>query len=277
MLRIIMSSRMLSDWIEGHELQALTLQEIPGFYRNIEKRIDVRRANHSFWNDTWKDRDSLDFSSNDTLSLGADGILQAEFIQELGRHSSINFASGGARSLPDGRSTYLEQVEREIADFLGAEYGIIVGSGYEANVAIFSSIPQAGDIIIYDEMVHASVRDGMQKTQADKVPFRHNSIQSFQETLLAAAGRQQIRDKQRSVLVAVESVYSMDGDICPLKELVEVAQSILENVYFIVDEAHSTGVLGANGSGLVCALGLENKIAIRLHTCGKALAANGGK
>lgn len=271
-----MSSSMLSDWIKGHELQAPAIQDAPAFYRNIEERLDVRRANHSFWSDTWKDRDALDFSSNDTLSLGASGTLRTEFLRELSRHPAVNFASGGSRSLPDGRYAYLEEVEQEIAEFHGAEYGIIVGSGYEANVAVFTSIPQAGDIIVYDEMIHASVHDGMQKSRADKLSFRHNSVESFRETVLSVLDQPLIRDKKRSVLIAVESLYSMEGDICPLRELVEAAKKLLENAYFIVDEAHSTGVIGPNGSGLVNALGLEKEIAVRVHTCGKALAANGG-
>jgi hypothetical protein len=151
-----MSSSRLSSWIKGHELQAPTMQDEPVFYRNLEDKLDVWRTNHSFWSDTWKDRDVLDFSSNDTLSLGASGVLRAEFTKELSRHPTINFTSGGARSLPDGRYTYLEQVERNIANFHGAECGIIVGFRYEANVAIFISIPLSGDIIVYDEMIHAS-------------------------------------------------------------------------------------------------------------------------
>ncbi|RAH57478.1 PLP-dependent transferase [Aspergillus piperis CBS 112811] len=250
-----MSSNMLSSWIEGHKLQAPTMQDAPAFFRNIEEKLDVRRANHSFWSDTWKDRDALDFSSNDTLSL--------------------DFASGGARSLPDGRYIYLEKVEQEIAGFHGAECGLILGSGFEANVAIYTSIPQAGDIILYDELVHASVHDGMQKGRADKISFHHNNVESFREALLSALGQPLIQEKERSVFVAVESVYSMEGDICPLKELFEAAKDVLDNVYFFVDEAHGTGVIGPNGSGLVNALGLEKEVAVRLHTFSKVLGANG--
>lgn len=271
-----MASAMLSDWMKGHQLQAPALQDAPSFYRNIEEKLDVRRANHSFWSDTWKDRDALDFSSNDTLSLGAGGALRAEFLQELSKHPTANFASGGARSLPDGRYAYLEEVEQEVAAFHGAEHGVIVGSGFEANVAIFTCIPQAGDIIVYDEMIHASVHDGMRKSRADKITFRHNSVESFREALVSALDQPLIRQKKRSVVIAVESLYSMEGDICPLQELVDTAKEILDNVYFVVDEAHSTGVIGPNGAGLVNALGLEREIAIRVHTCGKALAANGG-
>lgn len=268
---------MLSSWIKAHELKAPSLQDAPVFYRNIEEKLDVRRASHSFWGDTWKDRDAWDFSSNDTLSLGSSGVLRAEFLKELSRHPQANFASGGARSLPDGRYAYIEQVEQEIADFHKAECGILVGSGFEANVAIFTSLPQAGDVILYDEMIHASVHDGMQKSRAtDRVSFRHNNVEAFRETLLSTLNRPQIKEKKNTVIVAVESIYSMEGDICPLKELVEVVKETLENVCFFVDEAHSTGVMGPNGSGLVNALGLEREIAVRLHTCGKAMAANGG-
>lgn len=267
---------MLSSWIKGHELQAPIMKDAPVFYRNIEKALDIRRANHAFWGDTWKDRDALDFSSNDILSLGSSGILRAEFVRELSCYPKANIASGGARSLPDGKYTYIEQVEQEIAKFHGAETGLIVGSGFEANVAIFTSIPQSGDIIIYDEMIHASVHDGMRKSRASKISFRHNSVESFRTRLLSTLDQPLIKEKKRSVLVAVESLYSMEGDICPLEDLVKVAKETLENVQFFVDEAHSTGVIGRHGSGLVNLLGLEKQIAVRLHTCGKALASNGG-
>ncbi|OJZ80858.1 hypothetical protein ASPFODRAFT_37788 [Aspergillus luchuensis CBS 106.47] len=100
-------------------------------------------------------------------------------------------------------------------------------------------------------------------------------VESFREALLSALGQPLIQEKERSVFVAVESVYSMEGDICPLKELVEAAKDVLDNAHFFVDEAHGTGVIGPNGSGLVNALGLEKEVAVRLHTFSKALGANG--
>lgn len=259
------------------------MKNAPTFYRNLEEALDIRRADHALLTQhksTWKDGNAVDFCSNDFLSLGATGQLRMAFFDELARHSDFSLNSGGSR-LMDGNYDYIEAVEKEIAEFHGAETGLIVGSGYEANEAIFSAIPRPGDAIVYDELVHASIHDGMQHSSAlCKLPFRHNDVDSFRDALVSVHDSQPlIRQGARSVIIAVESVYSMDGDVCPLKELVEVAREIFPNgsVQFFMDEAHTTGVMGPKGAGLVCALGLENEMAIRLHTCGKALASTGGK
>lgn len=181
----------------------------------------------------------------------------------------------------DGNYDYIEQVEQEIADFHGAETALIVGSGYEANGAIYSAIPRPGDAIVYDELVHASTHDGMAHSLSlCKLPFRHQDVDSFRDTLASVLDSQPlIKQGSRSIIVSVESVYSMDGDICPIKELLEISKEVCPqgNVVFCVDEAHGTGVLGPKGAGLVSALGLQKEIALRLHTCGKAMASTGGK
>ena len=113
-----------------------------------------------------------------------------------------------------------------------------------------------------------------------KVSFRHNDVDSLEETLVYIRDTQPlIQQGERSVIISVESVYSMDGDVCPLQEFVDVAKEVfpLGNAQFVVDEAHGTGVVGRQGGGLVQELGLEKDIAIRMHTFGKALASNGGE
>ncbi len=254
----------------------------PAFYRNLEEALDVRRRDHGLHtikNNIWKDGDAVDFSSNDTLSLGASGALRAEFMKELERYPGIPPGAGSSRVM-DGNYEYLETVEEEIAAFHGADAGLITGSGFEANLAIFAAIPRSGDAIVYDELVHASTHDGMLYSQAVvRIPFRHNDVDSFRDVMMSVCDSQPlIKQGKRCVIVAAESFYSMDGDICPLKELVEVAKDIFPggNAQFLIDEAHSTGVIGPNGAGLVCELGLEREVAIRLHTFGKALSASGG-
>ena len=258
------------------------MKSAPAFYRNLEEALDVRRRDHGLYtikSNIWKDGDAIDFSSNDTLSLGASGALRKEFMQELDRHPDIPPGAGSSRVM-DGNYAYLETVEDEIARFHGAEAGLILGSGFEANLAIFAAIPRSGDAIIYDELVHASTHDGMQNSQAvTRVPFRHNDTESFRDALVSVYDSQSlIRQGKRCVIVAVESFYSMDGDICPLRELITASKDIFPggNVQFLIDEAHSTGVVGPKGAGLVCELGLEREVAIRLHTFGKALSASGG-
>ena len=278
-----MSNIMLAEWMKAQKLKAPAMKSAPVFYRNLEEALDVRRRDHGLHTikiNIWQDSDAVDFSSNDTLSLGASGVLRAEFMRELERHPDIPPGAGSSRVM-DGNYAYLEQVEDEIAQFHGAEAGLIMGSGFEANLAIFAAIPRPGDAIVYDELVHASTHDGMLHSQAlTRIPFRHNDVDSFRDVMMSICDSQPlIRQGKRCVIVAVESFYSMDGDVCPLSELIEVAKEIFPdgNAQFLMDEAHSTGVIGPKGAGLVCELGLEKEVAIRLHTFGKALSASGGK
>ncbi|KAI0468002.1 putative aminotransferase [Xylaria cf. heliscus] len=272
---------MLGPWIEGQKLKGPKMKDAPTFYRNLEEALDCRRADHAMFTpniSAWKAGNGVDFCSTDLLSLGSSGQIREAFLAELARHPDFNLYSGGVRML-DGNYTYIEQVEREIAAFHGAEAALIVGSGFDANGAIFSALPRPGDAIVYDEFVHASTLDGMVHSLAlTKVSFRHNDLDALREALVGVVEEHpMIKDGSRCVLVAVESVYSMDGDICPLRDLVEVAKEVcpLGNIEFIVDEAHGTGVLGPKGAGLVVALGMEKEIAVVLHTYGKGLASSG--
>ncbi|KAL1970192.1 hypothetical protein VTN77DRAFT_5352 [Rasamsonia byssochlamydoides] len=271
----------LSAWIKNQKLKAPGMKDAPTFYRNLEEALDVRRSDHGMFTRTksaWKVGQAVDVCSNDLLSLGSTGQIRTAFLEELARHPDFALYSGGSR-LMDGNYDYIEEVEQEIADFHGAETALIVGSGYEANVAIYSAIPRPGDAIVFDELVHASTHDGMAHSLAlCKMPFRHNDVDSLRDTLISVLDSQPlIKQGSRSIIVSVESVYSMDGDVCPVQEFLEVVKEICPkgNVVFCVDEAHATGIMGPKGSGLVSALGIQNEIAIRLHTCGKALASTG--
>ena len=278
-----MSTSMVAEWIKSQRLKGPAMKGSSVFYRNLEEALDIRRRDHALFilkKNTWQDGQVVDFSSNDTLSLGGSGLLRIEFEQELRRHPTVSLGAGSSRIM-DGNYKYLEVVEEEIAEFHGAETGLLLGSGFEANLAIFAAVPRAGDAIVYDELVHASTHDGMQQSQAScRVSFRHNNVDSFRDALVSVCDFQPLVGQgKRCVIIAVESFYSMDGDICPLEELIEVAKEIFPdgNAQFLVDEAHSTGVIGKKGAGLVCELGLEKEVAIRLHTFGKALASSGGK
>jgi len=245
--------------------------------QSLQQLLDRRRANSTLRNLTIGNNASINFSSNDFLSLSTSPILKAAFHAELKR-SNVPMGSGGSRLL-DGNSRYAEKLEREIADFHGAPAGLLFNSGFDANAGVFACLPQPGDIIIYDQLIHASVHDGMRLSRASqRLPFLHNSVQSLKEVLLECVQRNdKVKDGDAHVFVAVESVYSMDGDVAPLKSIVDTVEDVLPTGtgYVIVDEAHSTGVLGPKGRGLVSQLGLESKILIRLHTFGKALACNG--
>lgn len=257
----------------GDETSPMLLQS------KLRDLLDRRRTNSTLRNLTLPVLDQTDFSSNDFLSLSTSPELKSSYLQELQR-TSLPLGSGGSRLL-DGNSIYAEQLEQEIACFHGAESGLLFNSGFDANAGFFASVPQPGDVIVYDELVHASVHDGMRLSRAAKVvAFEHNSVSALKQVLLGLLTEQDgVREGRCNVFVALESIYSMDGDVCPLKQMVEVVEEVLghERGYIVMDEAHSTGVLGPEGRGLVCELGLEKRIFARLHTFGKALAANGGK
>jgi len=217
---------------------------------------------------------SVDFSSNDFLSLSTNPQYRRDFLAALG-HKDLPLGSTGSRLL-DGNSDLAEALEHDIAAFHHAEAGLLTNSGFDANVSIFAFLPQPEDVIVYDELIHASVHDGMRQSRAkQRLAFKHNDVGDLGRILESCA----VPNSSRNVFVAVETVYSMEGDLAPLSEIVNLIESLFpsKNAYLVVDEAHATGIYGPNGSGRVCELGLESKVPIRLHTFGKALASNGGK
>ena len=172
-------------------------------------------------------------------------------------------------------------MEKEIATFHGASDGLLFNSGFDANSGFFACVPQPGDLILHDEYIHASVHEGMRLSRAGAcVSFAHNSIQDLKTKLKEHIKQDSlIKTGVRNVFVAIESLYSMDGDLAPIAEIVGLVESLLPegNGHIVVDEAHSNGIYGFQGRGIVCNLGLENRIFARLHTFGKGLACNGGK
>jgi 8-amino-7-oxononanoate synthase len=269
----------IQKWLEGQKPKAHTMKDASPFLRNLEVALDQRRADHSLLT-LHKFEHEVDFSSNDFLSLATSGLLREAFLKELARNPDFAVGSTASR-ISDGNNACMESAEQQIAEFHGAQAALLVGSGYDANCAIFSAVPRPGDAVVYDELIHASVHDGLKSSLAStQLPFKHNSAEGLREVLVHLKKSQSlIRDGSRCVLVAVESVYSMDGDVTPLVEIVEVVKDIFPagNAQVIIDEAHSTGLLGKNGRGLVCELGLEKEVAIRLHTYGKGLGATGGR
>ena len=246
----------------------------------LTNALDKRKAQGTIRNLSIQPPGSVDFSSSDFLSLATSQELREAYLEELRTGpSTVHLGSGGSRLL-DGNSSYAEELENDIAAFHRAEKGLLCNSGFDANAALFSCLPQPGDAIVYDEFIHASVHDGMRLSRAgQKLAFAHNSAAALNATLvqlLCSDG--EIKSGRRNVFIAVEAVYSMDGDVAPLKEMVRVVHEMLPlgNGHLIVDEAHSNGVLGLQGRGLVCQLGLEKEVSVRLHTFGKALACNGG-
>lgn len=175
----------------------------------------------------------------------------------------------------------MNRVEQEIADFYKAETAYIAHSGWLANVGVLGAVPLPGDAIVYDEFVHASSHEGMKiSVAAHRLSFRHKDVDSLRSVLASLQQRHaEFRTGTRSILILVESIYSMDGDVCPLQEMVATVKEMFPsgNAQFVIDEAHSTGVIGPRGAGLVAALGIERDVAIRLHMSSKALGSTGGR
>lgn len=213
---------------------------------------------------TLKPENSLiDFSSNDYLGFAHSTALHQYIAETTERLAPGLNGSGGSRLL-SGNYAYTEATESFIAAFHQAQAGLIFNSGYDANVGLLSSIPQRGDTIITDELIHASLIDGSRLSHANRYKFRHNDINDLEQKLKLATG---------NVYVVVESIYSMDGDMAPLKEISELCQRHEANL--IVDEAHATGIFGQNGEGLTVQLGLADTVFARIVTFGKAIGIHG--
>ncbi|KAL3427480.1 aminotransferase class I and II [Phlyctema vagabunda] len=245
-------------------------------HRSMTAQLTRRQANSSLRSLTLSPATSIDFSSNDFLSLSSSSLLRTSFLSSLCAVPNFRLGSTGSRLL-DGNSPYAEQLEREIAAFHHAPAAVLFNSGFDANAGFFACVPQKDDVIVYDALIHASVHEGMRVSRVPperRRPFRHNCLESLRLCLEDARASE---TEKRGVFVAVESLYSMDGDLAPLAAIVDLVEEIFPdgNAHIIVDEAHSTGIYGSKGRGLVCSLGLEDRIFARLHTFGKALGCNG--
>lgn len=203
----------------------------------------------------------IDFCSNDYLGIAKNKLLTNH--QNLAPWQSCHHGSTGSRLLT-GNYLLIEETEKLIAAFHDAEAGLIFNAGYDANVGLLSCVPQKGDTIIYDYLSHASIRDGIRLSFAQSFSFHHNDREDLQRKIRQATG---------NIFVVTESVFSMDGDTAPLKEIVDICNT--SGAHLIVDEAHATGIIGRKGEGLAQHLGLQEKCFARIHTFGKALGCHG--
>jgi 8-amino-7-oxononanoate synthase len=211
-------------------------------------------------------RSGADFTSNDYLGLGASARLRGAVAAALDR--GVGIGSGGSRLLR-GNDPEHEALEAEAAAHFGSEAALFFANGYAANVAAFATLPQPGDLVVYDALIHASAHDGMRLGRAPRVAAAHNDVAAFANA---------IRDWRAgggtgTPWIAVESLYGMDGDRAPLAELVALAER--HEAMLLIDEAHATGVFGEGGRGLAAGLHDRPNV-VTLHTCGKALGAEGG-
>lgn len=223
----------------------------------LNDKLENRKKNDSYRNLPLS-QGLIDFSSNDYLGIARSGILKT--FQTALLQDKLSRTGSTASRLIAGNSERTEEIEWQLARFHHAEAALLYGSGYAANLGLISCIASKNDVILYDELCHASIRDGIRLSHASSYSFRHNDVQDLEKKL--------IRFSSQKIFVIVESVYSMDGDEAPLKRITELIN--VTPFYLIVDEAHALGWKGLQGEGLVSELNLEASVFARIFTFGKS-------
>ena len=217
-----------------------------------------------------KDIHGIDFSSNDYLGIANNHIVFEKAISILSEKEIVNNGATGSRLLT-GNGILFDEVEKLLRELHKADSALIFNSGYDANIGLFSSVPQRDDIILYDEFIHASIRDGIKMSNARNYKFKHNDLKDLLSHILR--GQEKFTKSSREIYIVTESVFSMDGDSPDLKALSGLCKKF--KCHLIVDEAHAMGIFGSNGCGRVQELDLQEDIFARIITFGKALGCHG--
>lgn len=230
-----------------------------------------------------KDAAGIDFSSNDYLGMSNHPKIKEALVKAL--NSGVSIGSSGSRLLTGNKKEH-QILEEFAADYFNCEATLFFSSGFLANYAIFTTLPQRKDFIIFDELAHASIRDGIQASLSESIKFKHNDLTSLKEKI---EGVNEQGVDAKNIWIAVESVYSMDGDVADIAGIINLIKNY-KNIYLIVDEAHATGIfwgvnaaspsakakqilVKGNGKGFTYNLNYEKLIT--LHTCSKAIGISG--
>jgi 8-amino-7-oxononanoate synthase len=206
----------------------------------------------------------VDFASNDYIGFAKSETIFKATHQYLSDQNINSNGATGSRLL-SGNHVLYQRTEDFIAHFHQSENAVIFNSGYDANVGFFSSVPQRSDVILYDELCHASIRDGIQMSHAKSYKFSHNDLEELEKLV--------VKHQLSTLYIVTESVFSMDGNTPNLEELVQLAEKY--KGYLVIDEAHALGVFGEQGEGVVQHLGLQDKVFARIMTFGKGLGCHG--
>lgn len=213
----------------------------------------------------------VDFSSNDYLGFAKNEILFSKTFQLLLTQNIAENGASGSRLLTGNHKLY-KVLEEALTTLHETESALVFNSGYDANLGFFSSVPQKGDFIFYDEFIHASIRDGIGMSQAKSYKFAHNDLAALKEKIDTALKNTE-REKDSEIYVVTEAVFSMDGDVPDLKTFAKFCA--IKKYRLVVDEAHAVGVFGKHGEGLVQELNLQKQIFARIITFGKAIGVHG--
>jgi 8-amino-7-oxononanoate synthase len=235
------------------------------FPENLKNKIENRNQNNSL-RKLASPNNIIDFASNDYIGFANSETIFNATHYYLVEANIIQNGATGSRLLSGNHKVYPE-VENYIAQFHQVESALIFNSGYDANVGFFSAVPQRNDIILFDELSHASIRDGIQLSNAKSYKFKHNDFEELEELI------QRFQLGSAEIYIVTESVFSMDGDCPNLEELVLISNNY--NCNLVVDEAHALGVFGDYGEGLVQMLNLQDSVFARIVTFGKGLGCHG--
>lgn len=230
---------------------------------SLIQKLVVRKQNNAF-RKLPDVNASIDFTSNDYIGFSKSGIIFNKTHHYLLDTKNTQNGATGSRLISGNHSLY-KIAETFIAQFHQSESTLIFNSGYDANVGFFSAIPQRNDVILYDELSHASIRDGILMSNAKTYKFNHNDFEDLERLI--------VKHQNSIIYIVTESVFSMDGDCPNLEDLVLLSEKY--NCYLVIDEAHALGVFGDKGEGLLQFLGLHNRVFARIMTFGKGLGCHG--
>ena len=256
---------------------------VTDFNSELERRIGALREQNLFRELRWVDspqssrikiggKTFLNFSSNDYLGLANHPVLKEAAIKAVKQFG----AGTGASRLLCGSLAPFHQLEETLADFKRTEAALTFSTGYATAIGTICALMGKDDIIVLDKLVHACIVDAARLSGAKIRVFAHNDLDDLEEKLKWAGKVQSPRSKVQGghTLIVTESIFSMDGDAAPLREIVALKEKY--GAWLMVDEAHATGIIGKNGRSLADELGIGGKIEIQMGTLGKAFSASGG-
>jgi 8-amino-7-oxononanoate synthase len=246
----------------------VSMKDLP---QSLAQKLAIRAENNSL-RQLPIGNHSVDFASNDYLGFSKNETLFKTTHEYLMQQGILENGATGSRLLSGNHPLY-PLTEAFIADFHDSPSALLFNSGYDANVGFFSAVPQKGDYILYDELCHASIRDGIQLSHAKGYKFKHNDFEDLELLIQRCHTERSRGNLHNEIYIVTESVFSMDGDCPNMEELVAVSEQY--NCYLVVDEAHALGVFGDKGEGLVQFLGLQDHFFARIVTFGKGLGCHG--
>jgi len=230
----------------------------------LQQSLAKKEAAHSLRSLAKTNPNLTDFVSNNYLGLAENEDTTTLINSILQNYGLTNTHGSTGSRLLAGHSALAADLELFLAQFYEAESALVMNSGYVANAALLSSIPQKTDVILYDERIHASLKEGARLSFASRVPFQHNNLEHLERKLQA---------QEKPTFISIESLYSMDGDLAPLQAICQLASDY--NAALLLDEAHSTGIIGTEGKGLAIELGLAQQCLARVYTYGKGPGGHG--